>query len=122
MGDPVDSWGVSDGTFQRVTLLGDAAHAMRPSLGLGSTMALQDALSLSKELSKVESLEDSKSVATALRAYESERIGVTAPLQLKARAQGKNQHKTRALSRRTCRGHCGGKSYTSRLFSNERYP
>jgi len=91
--DPVDSWGVSDGTFQRVTLLGDAAHAMRPSLGLGSTMALQDALSLSKELSKVESLEDSKSVATALTAYESERIGVTAPLQLEARAQGNAQHR-----------------------------
>ena len=91
--DPVDSWGVSDGTFQRVTLLGDAAHAMRPSLGLASTMALQDALSLSKELSKVESLEDSKSVATALTAYESERIGVTAPLQLEARAQGNAQHR-----------------------------
>ena len=53
---------------------------------------LQDALSLSKELSKVESLEDSKSVATA-HTYESERIGVTAPLQLEARAQGNAQHR-----------------------------
>lgn len=84
----VGTWGVSDGKFKRVTLLGDAAHAMRPTLGLGSTMAMQDALSLSEKLVNIKSLDDSNEVATALAAYEQERIEVTAPLQTKARALG----------------------------------
>ena len=86
--DPVDSWGVSKGrAFKRVTLLGDAAHPMRPSLGLGSTMAFQDALSLAVKLTNVD-LEDTDTVANALEEYEQERIEVTAPLQVKAREAG----------------------------------
>jgi hypothetical protein len=41
----IDPW-----TSSRVTLIGDAAHAMSPLLGLGTTNALQDAEILSKAL------------------------------------------------------------------------
>jgi salicylate hydroxylase len=43
---PVPSWG--DG--KRVTLLGDAAHPIRPSLGLGTTLAFEDAVALAASL------------------------------------------------------------------------
>ena len=92
----VESWGVSCGKFKRVTLLGDAAHAMRPSLGLGSTMAFQDALSLSKKLAKVSSLEDCNKVADAIKSYEKERIEVNSPLQVRAREAGEQPHSSDA--------------------------
>jgi len=88
----VDSWGVSCGKFKRVTLLGDAAHAMRPSLGLGSTMAFQDALSLAKNMAEVSSLDNSNKVADAIKSYEKERIEITSPLQAKARVEGERSH------------------------------
>jgi salicylate hydroxylase len=43
---PVHSWG--DG--KRVSLLGDAAHPIRPSLGLGTTLAFEDAVALAASL------------------------------------------------------------------------
>jgi 2-polyprenyl-6-methoxyphenol hydroxylase-like FAD-dependent oxidoreductase len=41
----INSW-----TSSRVTLIGDAAHAMSPLLGLGTTNAIQDAEALSQAL------------------------------------------------------------------------
>src|SRR5204862_16909 len=41
----INSW-----TSSRVTLIGDAAHAMSPLLGLGTTNAIQDADILSQAL------------------------------------------------------------------------
>ena len=80
---PVSQWG--DG--QHVTLLGDAAHPIRPSLGLGTTLALQDAVTLAEMLEGVQ-LTDLASVSAALTRYEQKRIEITTPLQQKTTEQG----------------------------------
>lgn len=85
--EPVSQWG--DG--KRVTLLGDAAHPIRPSLGLGTTLAFQDAVALAQALREID-LNNSTAVAAALTSYEQERIAITAPLQSKARQQGEASH------------------------------
>ena len=85
--EPVLQWG--DG--QRVTLLGDAAHPIRPSLGLGTTLAFQDAVTLAGVLDSV-TLTDIASVSAALSWYEQKRIEITTPLQQKAREQGLASH------------------------------
>lgn len=79
------------GDGRRVTLLGDAAHPMRPSLGLGTTMAIQDAVTLAKKLTSTD-LNDEERLGIALCAYEQERIAITAPLQQKARQAGAETH------------------------------
>ena len=48
----------------RITLLGDAAHAMTPSMGQGGCQAIEDGVVLAHELTK------SADVPTSLRAYE----------------------------------------------------
>ena len=68
---PTDRWGSG-----RVTLLGDAAHAALPSSGQGAGLAVEDALVLADELSRVD-LADRSAVAAALRAYEARRIPPT---------------------------------------------
>ncbi len=85
--EPVSQWG----DRERITLLGDAAHPMRPSLGLGATMAFEDAVALTKKLKGL-NLQDTPSVAQALTDYEEERIAIAAPLQLKARQGGEASH------------------------------
>lgn len=85
--ESVLQWG--DG--QRVTLLGDAAHPIRPSLGLGATLAFQDAVTLAEVLDAIE-LTDIASVSAALLRYERERIEITTPLQHQARQQGLASH------------------------------
>ncbi|MBD1848214.1 FAD-dependent monooxygenase [Cyanobacteria bacterium FACHB-63] len=85
--EPVSQWG--DG--HRVTLLGDAAHPIRPSLGLGATLAFQDAVTLAQVLAGVDS-KNISAVAEALLHYEQERIRVTAPLQHQARQEGTASH------------------------------
>lgn len=52
----------------RVTLLGDAAHAMTPNLGQGGCLAIEDALVLASCLS------GEHDVAAALKQYEARRI------------------------------------------------
>lgn len=66
--DPSPSWGRG-----RVTLLGDAAHAMTPDLGQGACQALEDALVLSRCF-------DADRVEAGLRAYELARFQRTADL------------------------------------------
>ena len=85
--EPVQQWG----NWKNVTLLGDAAHPMRPSLGLGTTMALQDAVALAKILASTD-LGDGEQLGDALRTYEQERIAITAPLQRLAREGGAASH------------------------------
>ena len=52
----------------RITLLGDAAHAMTPNLGQGACLALEDAVELAQ------SLKDRPEVAAALKLYERRRL------------------------------------------------
>ena len=85
--DPVTSWGVSNGRYKRSTLLGDAAHPMRPALGLGGTMAFHDSSCLAKKLSGID-MKNTEEVAMALKAYEKERIATTTPIIIKSREVG----------------------------------
>lgn len=85
--EPVSQWG--DG--QRITLLGDAAHPIRPSLGLGTTLAFQDAVMLAQVLDSVD-LQNVSAVSEALLRYEQDRMSITTPLQRQAREQGAASH------------------------------
>ena len=75
--DPLPRWGSG-----RVTLLGDAAHAMLPFLAQGAAQAIEDAVSLAGALTR------EGDAATALRAYEGERRGRTMRIQSEARRNG----------------------------------
>jgi 2-polyprenyl-6-methoxyphenol hydroxylase-like FAD-dependent oxidoreductase len=55
-------------THGRVALIGDAAHAMSPQLGLGASLAIIDALTLA------ETLVDAPDVASALAMYDEKRV------------------------------------------------
>src|SRR5262249_18297959 len=58
-------WGMG-----RVTLIGDAAHAMTPNLGQGANQALQDAVALAAAIAEAAAGE----IEPALRAYEPVRL------------------------------------------------
>jgi 2-polyprenyl-6-methoxyphenol hydroxylase-like FAD-dependent oxidoreductase len=75
--DPIKKWGSG-----RVTLLGDAAHAMTPNLGQGACQAIEDGVVLTRCLAA-----NSDPVA-ALRAYEAKRIPRTAPIVRRSRTIG----------------------------------
>jgi salicylate hydroxylase len=58
----------------RVAIMGDAAHAMVPYLGMGANSALMDAMVLSKELNNaMETSCNDDSIRAALTAYETAR-------------------------------------------------
>jgi 2-polyprenyl-6-methoxyphenol hydroxylase-like FAD-dependent oxidoreductase len=58
-------------SHSRVTLLGDAAHAMTPNLGQGACQAIEDAVALA------DCLKDTANVSAALKNYEKRRIART---------------------------------------------
>jgi 2-polyprenyl-6-methoxyphenol hydroxylase-like FAD-dependent oxidoreductase len=60
---PLKTW-----TAGRVTLLGDAAHAMQPNLGQGACQAIEDAVVLAK------CLRERPELTAALGAYERRRL------------------------------------------------
>lgn len=70
---PLRTW-----TAGRVTLLGDAAHAMTPNLGQGACQAIEDALVLAQCLSSYNNVE------TALATYQRRRTGRTASIVIRA--------------------------------------
>ena len=74
--DPIDKW-----TFNRVTLMGDAAHPMYPRGGNGGAQAILDAASLSRLLCELEN------PVAALRSYEQERMAITNKIVLTNRDQ-----------------------------------
>ena len=55
-----------------VTLLGDAVHAMTPTLGRGANLAMRDAALLGRQLKSVAAAE--KSLPAALAIYEEELV------------------------------------------------
>jgi 2-polyprenyl-6-methoxyphenol hydroxylase-like FAD-dependent oxidoreductase len=78
--DPVDRW-----TFGRVTLLGDAAHAMYPIGSNGASQAILDARVLAREI------QARGEVTEALAAYEADRRPATARIVLANRRNGPEQ-------------------------------
>ena len=74
---PLQTW--SDG---RVTMLGDAAHAMLPFLGMGAAMAIEDGYVLAQMLAQYET------VSSAFSSYEKMRIGRTSEVHEASKRQG----------------------------------
>jgi salicylate hydroxylase len=77
--DPLPSW-----TRGRLTLLGDAAHAMLPHLGQGANQSIEDGMALATILANT----DRTTVLAALLAYERLRRERTAKVQSGARENG----------------------------------
>jgi salicylate hydroxylase len=75
--DPVSKW-----TFGHVTLLGDAAHPMLPFLGIGASMAIEDAVVLGRAMTESATLEE------GLVRYEQARIDRATEVILTSRRQG----------------------------------
>jgi 2-polyprenyl-6-methoxyphenol hydroxylase-like FAD-dependent oxidoreductase len=73
----VDAW-----TSSRVTLLGDAAHAMSPVLGLGANNAIQDADVLSKALLNY----SPENYISCIKEYENEMLKRTSGDVLRSRS------------------------------------
>ncbi len=82
--DPLPQW-----TVGRVTLLGDAAHAMLPYMAQGAVQSIEDAAVLAKCLACVDETND---VSAALRRYEEIRRPRTSRCQDGSRANGVNYH------------------------------
>ncbi|MFG1393790.1 FAD-dependent monooxygenase [Xanthobacter agilis] len=75
--DPLPRW--SSG---RVTLLGDAAHAMLPFLAQGAAQGIEDAAALAQAITS------HRDAAAALKSYENARQARTARIQREARRNG----------------------------------
>lgn len=86
--DRLIKWGIFDRAplpqwrRGRVTLLGDAAHAMLPFLGMGAAMAIEDGMILARSLIEADSLE------AGFDRYEDNRRPRTALLHAKSVEQG----------------------------------
>jgi 2-polyprenyl-6-methoxyphenol hydroxylase-like FAD-dependent oxidoreductase len=78
--DPLPRW-----SFDRITLLGDAAHPMYPIGSNGASQAILDAENLTQVFQMNED------PATALRQYESERLPTTTNIVLQNRQMGPEQ-------------------------------
>lgn len=84
--DPMEQW-----TRGRITLLGDAAHPMMPTLAQGGCQALEDGWVLARCIA--ENVDD---LPLALNTYEAERRPRTSRVQLQARQQFLNNKKVPA--------------------------
>ena len=78
--EPLDRWSTG-----RVTLLGDAAHAVTPHLGQGANQAVEDAATLAELLDGATAAD----VPAALTAYEALRRDRTRLVRGQARAAGR---------------------------------
>jgi 2-polyprenyl-6-methoxyphenol hydroxylase-like FAD-dependent oxidoreductase len=87
--EPLARWGKD-----RMTLLGDSAHAMLPYLAQGAAQSLEDACVLAPHIKRAPN-----DIASALRRYEEQRIPRTRRIQLGARARGKYNHLPSAWAR-----------------------
>lgn len=83
--DPASPW--SKG---RLVLLGDAAHPTTPFMGQGASMAIEDAVTLIKELSVSAPFDDNESIRLALHRYELSRADLANTTVLKSRGNGES--------------------------------
>ncbi|MGC5615507.1 FAD-dependent monooxygenase [Georgenia sp. Z1491] len=94
----VNRWPMSDReplrrwTTGRVTLLGDAAHAMLQYLAQGAGQSLLDGASLTRHLAAIEGEWTGDAVAAALAAYESDRVAAAGATQTVGRVWGDIWH------------------------------
>jgi salicylate hydroxylase len=84
--DPLSAW-----TKGRVTLMGDAAHPMMPTLAQGASITLEDAYALARNVAR-----NTDDPLRGLADYEGERIARARRVQLQAREQFENNRKTPA--------------------------
>ena len=91
--DPVPKW-----SFGRVTLLGDAAHAMRPNGSNGASQAIWDAEVIAEALSQ------HADVVQALKAYEDIRLEPVSKLVLDNRKTG--PERVMQMAEDVCDGTC----------------
>jgi len=92
--DPLAHW-----TSGRITLLGDAAHPMMPTLAQGASITLEDAYALARNVAR-----HADDPRRALRAYEAERIDRARRVQLQARDQFNTTKKCRLRRRSAATG------------------
>lgn len=104
--DPLDRW-----SHGRVTLLGDAAHAMRPNGSNGASQGILDCEAITNSLGA------ESDIVTALESYQDERLEKTAVLTLANRQSGPERVLQWVKERcdGTCRGehHCVPRSELS---------
>ncbi|MGE6613159.1 FAD-dependent monooxygenase [Peribacillus sp. NPDC076916] len=87
--EPLEKWSTN-----RVTLLGDSAHAMLQYLAQGACQALEDAVCLTEKMRA-----NGSNVAKALDEYQQERIPRTAEVQRGARTWGDIKHAEDSVTR-----------------------
>ena len=87
---PLNKW-----SSNRVTLLGDAAHASLPFLASGAVMAIEDARILQRALAENETVE------RGLDSYQRNRLKRTAKIQNRSRQAGLLYHLPNRFMRRT---------------------
>jgi len=91
--DPIPQW-----SFGRITLLGDAAHAMRPNGSNGASQAIWDAEAV------VDALVENDDVMQALKAYEDFRLESVSKLVMENRKTG--PEKVMQEAEDNCTGEC----------------
>jgi 2-polyprenyl-6-methoxyphenol hydroxylase-like FAD-dependent oxidoreductase len=84
---PLERWGTG-----RITLVGDAAHPMLPTLGQGAGQAVEDGAALASKIEAAGDLGGSELVEQALRKYEAERIPPTAAIVNESWTLGRQYH------------------------------
>lgn len=87
--EPLEKWSTN-----RVTLLGDSAHAMLQYLAQGACQALEDAVCLTEKIRT-----NGSNTAKALDEYQKERIPRTAEVQRGARTWGEIKHAEDSVTR-----------------------
>lgn len=87
--EPLEKWSTN-----RVTLLGDSAHAMLQYLAQGACQALEDAVCLTEKMRV-----NPSNMAKALDEYQQERIPRTAEVQRGARTWGEIKHAEDSVTR-----------------------
>jgi salicylate hydroxylase len=103
--DPLPRW--SEG---RITLMGDAAHAMVPYLAQGACQAIEDAWTLA------ESLAGEADIAKALRDYEQRRRPRTTKVQIASRGMAKAMHESDPIQIAARNGRWNGLASIDPLF------